>query len=44
MTAGGKTVDVRVQRVDNPNIVAIRVWGAHERFSLNRTSTEEGKR
>jgi hypothetical protein len=43
-TAGGKSVNVRVQRADNSNVMAIRVWGAHEHISVKRASTEEGKR
>ena len=36
-TAGGKTVNVRVQRVDNASVMAIRVWGAHERVTVRRS-------
>jgi len=44
-TACGKTVKVRVQRADNPTVMAIRVWGAYERVSTRRAAnTEEGKR
>jgi len=43
-TAGGKTVNVRVQRTDRPDVMAIRTWGAHGRVSVKRTTTEEGKR
>jgi hypothetical protein len=39
-TAGGKTVSVRVQRADNPSVMAIRVWGAHERVSVTRAAAE----
>ena len=35
-TGGGKTVNVRVQRADNPNVTAIRVWSAHERVAVRR--------
>jgi len=36
-TADGKTVNVRVQRVDNASVMAIRVWGAHERVAVRRS-------
>src|SRR5262249_44693903 len=39
-TAGGKTVNVRVQRTDRPDVMAIRTRGAHERVSLKRASAE----
>ena len=35
-TGRGKTVNVRVQRADNLTVVAIRVWGAHERVAVER--------
>lgn len=34
-TAGGKTVNVRVKRVDS-DATMIRVWGAHERVAVKR--------
>src|SRR5678815_2943301 len=43
MTAGGKTANVRVKRVDS-DAQMIRVYGAHERVSVKRPTTEEGKR
>jgi hypothetical protein len=43
-TAGGKSVNVPVQRADNQSVTAIRVWDAHERVSVKRSSAEEGKR
>jgi len=43
-TAAGKSVEFRFQRVDNPNVQAISMWGAHERVSVRRASAEEGKR
>ena len=44
-TAAGKSVNVRVQRADNPNVMAIRVWGSYEKITaIRRASTEEGKR
>ena len=43
-TAGGKTAHVRVQRVGEPAVTGIRTWSAHERISVKRATTEEGKR
>ena len=43
-TAGGKTVNVRVQRTDWPDVMAIRTWGAHERVSVKRANAEGDKR
>ena len=40
-TGGGKTVNVHVQRADGPDVVAIRVWGAHERVSVKRAASGE---
>jgi hypothetical protein len=40
----GKDACVRVRRVGQPDVTEIRVWRAHERISVKRTSTEEGKR
>jgi hypothetical protein len=40
----GRDVHLRVQRVDNPTVTMIRTWGAHERISVKRTTTQEGKR
>ena len=34
-TAGGKTANVRVKRVDS-DAQMIRVWGAHERVAVKR--------
>jgi hypothetical protein len=34
-TAGGKTANVRVKRVDS-GAEMIRVWGAHERVAVRR--------
>jgi len=36
-TAGTKTVNVRVQRVDNASVMAICVWGAHQRVTVRRS-------
>ena len=34
-TAGGKSANVRVKRVDS-DVTMIRVWGAHERVAVRR--------
>ena len=33
---GGKTVHARVRRIDQPDTVEERSWGAHERVSVKR--------
>jgi hypothetical protein len=33
---GGKTVHARVRRVDQPDTVEERSWGAHERVAVRR--------
>ena len=43
-TACGKTVHVRVLRLDKPVATELRTWGANERVSARRASAEEGKR
>ena len=43
-TAGGKSVHVRVRRVGEPTVSEVWTWGAHERMTVKRTTTEEGKR
>ena len=43
-TAGGKDARVRVQRVGKTGGTEIRVWRAHERVSVRRTTAEEDKR
>lgn len=44
-TAGGKNARVRVQRVGEPAVTAIRTWGAHERINVKRVGrTGEGNR
>jgi hypothetical protein len=43
-TAGGKDARVRVRRVGQPDVTEIRIWRAHERVNVKRTTTEEGKR
>ena len=40
-TAGGKNAHVRVQRVSQPGVTEIRMWGAYEKVSVRR---EEGQR
>jgi hypothetical protein len=35
-TAGGKNARVRVQRVGEPAVTALRTWGAHERIAVTR--------
>jgi hypothetical protein len=35
-TAGGKTANVRVRRVDNTEVAMIRTYGAHERVGVKR--------
>jgi hypothetical protein len=35
-TAGGKNARVRVLRVGEPAVTAIRTWGAHERINVKR--------
>ena len=34
-TAGGKTANVRVKRLDS-DVTMIRTWGAHERIAVRR--------
>jgi hypothetical protein len=41
---GGKTVNVRVQRADNPSVMATRVWGAHEWISVKASMSHQGDR
>src|SRR5437016_1136870 len=33
---GGKTVHARVRRIDQPDTVEERTWGAHERIAVRR--------
>jgi len=42
-TAGGKTATVRVKRIDT-DVQMIRTYGAHERITVSRASTEESER
>jgi hypothetical protein len=43
-TAGGKNAHARLQRVNQPDVTDIPTWGAHEKVSVKRTTTEEGRR
>ena len=43
MTAGGKTANVRVKRLES-DAQMIRVWGAHERVAVQRTASSEERR
>ena len=42
--AAGKNAHVRVRRVDNAEVAMIRSYSAHERVSVKRVTSEEGKR
>jgi len=37
MGAGGKIAYARVRRVDQPAVVDVQSWSAHERISVKRT-------
>jgi hypothetical protein len=43
-TNAGKDARVRVRRVGQPDVTEIRIWRAHERVSVKRTTPEEDKR
>jgi len=43
-TAGGKNAHARVRKADQPEMTDLRSWSAHERISVKRATTEEGKR
>jgi hypothetical protein len=44
-TAGGKNLQVRVQRVDKPGVTETRLWGSYEKVTvIRRASSQEGKR
>ena len=44
-SAGGKNVQVRVQRVDQPGATEVRMWAAYEKVTvIRRASAKEGKR
>ncbi len=42
-TNGGKNTHARVQRVNQPGVTEIKLWGSYERVSVRR-ATEEGRR
>ena len=35
-TAGGKSAHVRVQRVSQPGVTEVKLWGAYEKISVKR--------
>ena len=35
---------VRVKKVGQPEVTEIRIWGAHQRVTVNRATSEQGKR
>jgi len=35
-TAGGKNTHVRVQRVNQPGVTEVRLWGSYEKVSVKR--------
>ena len=41
---GGKNAAARLRKVGQPDLTAIRTWGAHEHIAVRRASAEEGKR
>jgi hypothetical protein len=43
-TAGGKNTHVRVQRVNQPGVTEVKLWGSYEKVSVRRATAEEGKR
>jgi len=43
-SAGGKNARVRVQRVGEPAVAAIRTWSAHERINVKRAAAAEASR
>ena len=38
-TAGGKNAHVRVQRVNQPGVTEMRMWGAFEKVSVKRVGS-----
>jgi hypothetical protein len=36
VTAGGKSTNVRVQRVDKPGVTEARTWGSYEKVTVRR--------
>jgi hypothetical protein len=43
-TNGAKDAHARVRKVGQPDVPQLRTWRAHERISVKRATTEEGKR
>ena len=43
-SSGGKNAAARLRKVGQPDLTAIRTWGAHERIAVKRAPAEEGKR
>ena len=43
-SSGGKNAAARLRKVGQPDLTAIRTWGAHERIAVRRVTAEEGKR
>ena len=43
-TEGGKAAQVRVQRLDQPDVTMIWTWEWHEHISVKRATVQEGKR
>jgi hypothetical protein len=39
-TAGGKNAHVRVQRVSQPGVTEVKMWGAYEKIRVQRASAE----
>jgi hypothetical protein len=35
-TAGGKNTHVRVQRVNQPGVTEVKLWGSYEKVSVTR--------
>jgi hypothetical protein len=35
-SAGGKTVNVRVESVNQTGVIQVRAWGTHERVAIKR--------
>jgi hypothetical protein len=42
-TNAGKDARARVRSIGQPDVTEIRIWRAHERVSVKRTTAEEGK-
>ena len=43
-TAGGKNSHVRVQRVNQPSVTEVKLWGSYEKTSVRRATAQEDKR